>query len=136
MQTAVQNNYIPSAEYATLTASLQDIASTDVIGDAFIVTESDIAGVPDATVKRQYGDPVTVGVSAQFRFIWPLTPRDQLRNTDSRFIGYGPGESSGFSGYASQSELERRREAIAGNELNRINIVYTVPGLKYYPDMN
>lgn len=136
MQTAVQNNYLPPAEYASLNSYLEDITDTGVIGNAYIVINSETAGVQPATVKRQYGEPVTVGVSAQFRFIWPLMPREQLSNTGSRFNGYGAGATSGFSGYASGAELARRRENIAKNETNLINIVYTVPGLKYYPDLN
>lgn len=135
MQTAVKNNYLPPSEYATLQASLADIADTGVIGDAYIVIDSENPGVPPATVKRQYGDPVTVGVSAQFRFIWPLMPREQLNNTSGRFNGYGAGATSSFSGYASGGTLEQRRENIAKNESNLINIVYTVPGMTYYPDM-
>lgn len=137
MQTAVENNYIPASELSTLNNYLQSIADTGVIDNArIILSNSEDSTIQDATQKRQYGQPVTVGVSAHYRFIWPLTPKDQLANTSDQFIGYGSTESSNFSGFADDSTLEARRQEIEENEKNNINLVYTVPGLKYYPDLN
>ncbi len=128
MQTAVENNYIPAAEKGTLDSYLQSIASTGVVDNASIV-------LPDNT-RKQYGVPVKVGVTAHYRFIWPLTPKDQLNNTSEGFIGYGTGAKSSFSGFADGGTLEQRRKAIENNTQNNITIEYTVPGLKYYPDKN
>lgn len=126
MQTAIENNYIPASEKGTLDNYLQSIANTGVVDNAKIV-------IPDNT-RQQYGKPITVGVTAHYRFIWPLTPKDQLNDTSSGFEGYGS-NTSAFSGYADDATLEQRRQDIENNTQNNITITYTVPGLKYYPDL-
>ena len=136
-QTAVENNYIPDEELNTLNNYLASITNTGVIDNARIVLENpDDSSIREATVKRQYGESVTVGVTAHYRFIWPLTPKEQLQNPDDEFIGYGSQQSSNFSGYADASTLEARRQEIENNPTNNINLIYTVPGLKYYPDLH
>lgn len=133
MQTAVENNYLPKAELDTLNKYLEHIANTAVVENAFIVIkdENDDAILP-ATERRQYGMPITVGVSADFRFIWPLTPRDQLQDPSSGFVGLDRDGNQAFSGFADANTLESRREG----SWNTIRIIYTVPGLRYYPDLN
>lgn len=137
MQTAVENNYIPATELDTLNNYLANISNTGVIDNARIVlSDPNNSSIKDATQKRQYGQPVTVGITAHYRFIWPLTPKDQLANTSDQFIGYGQKESSNFSGFADDGTLEERRMEIENNQNNNITLIYTVPGLKYYPDLN
>lgn len=157
MQTAVENNYIPDAERATLTNYLNRLADTAVIDDAGLILVGNSANESNvnARKKRQYGSSVTVGVYAHYKPIWPLSPRDQLQNTNETFIGLDNGSS--FSGYADGTTLEQRRENVSnyglqdiqatGNQdamdagpaangtVNYIVIKYTVPGLKYYPDL-
>ena len=136
MQTAVENNYIPPEELDSLNRYLENITDTGVIGDASLVLKDENdSNIRPATEKRQYGMPVTVGVQAQYRFIWPLTPKEQLKSKGDSFIGYGS-NTGNFSGYAGDAVLEARREEIADNKDNNINITYTVIGLKYYPDLN
>lgn len=136
MQTAVENNFIPQEELITLQNYLDSISNTGVIDNVGLVLEDpDNPGIDDATVKRQYGMPVTVGVTAHYKFIWPLTPKDQLKNTDEEFIGYGSNQNSAFSGFADDKTLQDRRLEYEKNENNNINITYTIPGLKYYPDL-
>lgn len=134
MQTAVENNYIPPLELETLSSYLDDIADTGVITEAAIVVEDvNDASIKPATERRQYGSPVTVGVSANYKFIMPLTPKEQLVNPGEGFEGMD--KSKSFSGYADDATLESRRQAIEDRK-NNINMIYTVPGLKYYPDLN
>ena len=133
MQTAVENNYIPTSEMEQLNKYLDDISSTYVLDNALIITKDpDNTVTKDATVKRQYGEEVYVGVSVHYRFIWPLTPKDQLSDTSSSFVGM---TDNNFSGFASTSVLEARRKAIEDNVQNNILFEYRVPGLKYYPDI-
>lgn len=138
MTVAVENNYLPETELNTLNNYLNGITHgadgslIGIIDNAHIITKGS-DGYDDATIRRQYGQPVTVGVTCHYRFIWPLTPKEQLQNEDDKFNGYN---GSGFSGFASTSELEDRRQAIENNSKNNIKITYTVPGLKYYPDMD
>lgn len=126
MTTAVENNYIPAQEYNTLNNYLQSIASTGVVDNAKIISPGSGVG------KQQYGAPVTVGVTAHYRFIWPLTPKQQLQSESDQFAGT---DSSVFSSYADDSTLQARRQEIEDNTKNNITITYTVPGLKYYPDL-
>jgi len=134
MQTAVENNYLPSEELNTINNYLDTVSDTGVINSAYLVLEDpDDSSIDIATNRRQYGTPVTVGISANYRFILPLTPKEQLQNTDEGFLGM---DSGSFSGFADEAVLEQRRENIASNPNNNINIIYTVPGLKYYPDLN
>lgn len=135
MQTAVTNNYIPPAERVSLEKYLAEITNTGVVSEAVLIN-TDLSSPDCALVKRQYGQEVTVGVSANYKWIWPLMPKDQLQNTDEQFIGYGENASTGaFSGFADEATLQRRREEISDRKHN-IYIAYTVPGLKYYPDLN
>lgn len=125
MQTAVENNYIPPAEENQLKAYLNGITSAYMVDNATIT-------YGDSNNRKQYGQPVTVGVSAHYRFIWPLTPREQSTSGNTGFDGL---HGSGYSGTASDSVLAARRQAYENNVKNNINISYTVPGLKYYADM-
>lgn len=133
MQTAAENNYIPAEQLITLNSYLDGISNTGVVDNVVLVLVDPVTG-HDASVRTQYGAPVTVGVSAHYKFIWPLTPKDQLQNTSEDFIGYDSSPGA-FSGFADEATLEQRRAEIENNTDNNINIIYTVPGLKYYPDL-
>lgn len=131
MQTAVENNYIPEAENNSLTAYLDSLQTQILEDTALVLEDEENPGIPPATERRQYGSEVTVGVTGNYKFIWPLTPRDQTANEGEGFSGLS---GNSFSGYANESTLESRREANISD--NNITIVYTVPGLKYYPDLD
>jgi len=125
MQVAAENNFVPAQEMNTIQAYLDNLSLTEIVDNASIV-------VPDNT-KKQYGEPVTVRITADYKFIFPLTPREQLVNTEDKFTGYGDSKSTSFHGFADNATLEARRS----NNISKNNIVieYTVPGLKYYPDL-
>lgn len=137
LQTAVENNYIPPQELQAFNKYLKEFDDSIEMVDnvQLVLTNDSDSKIPAATQRRQYGQLITVGVSGRFRVVWPLMPREQLQNTSGKFIGYGKGSESGFSGFASSSVLESRRKAYAENN-NNINITYTVPGLRYYPDLD
>ena len=96
MQTAVENNYIPKSELNTLSNYLTSITSTGMVDQANLVTVDatgksvviDPVSGTGAPLKQQYGLPVTIGVSAHFKVIWPLTPRAQLADPSQQFVGY------------------------------------------------
>ncbi len=135
MQTAVENNYIPSSELNTLQNYMDSIANTGVASNGVILLNDPDNPLPeDASVRKQYGSEVAVGVSVNYKFIWPLMPKDQLDNTNESFVGYN-GSGSAFSGYADGATLEQRRKDAENAASNNITIVYRVPGLKYYPDL-
>lgn len=143
MQVAVENNYLPEEELNTLEAYLDGLESdmlqnakivVGVNGDEYLTTDSPQLGTEqDARYKRQYGKEVTCGVSAQYVFIWPLMPKQQI---SGEFNGI---DGTGFGGYLSESELENMRNSAVEDggsiSTNNINLVFTVPGLKYYPDL-
>lgn len=133
MQTAVENNYLPAQELGQLNAYLATLDNAMMVENAHLVlnepTDSDyVAGIPVATTRRQYGAPVRVGVSLDYVFMWPLMPVEQT--VDQQGVAGFDGTTSGMAdGYT----LQQRREA--KNTRNNITISYTVPGLKYYPDL-
>lgn len=140
-QTAVENNYIPEQEKLTLTRYLNDISGTDVVeGARLVLDDPSQPSIPSATIKRQYGNEVVVGVEATYKFIWPLMPREQLNDefdpTQENGGGFqGMSDTATFSGYADGGTLEARRAEKNNKAKSNIRIVYTVPGLKYYPDL-
>lgn len=134
-QVAVENNYLPEEELQTLQSYLEDITDTGVVDNASIIVyvENEDGTTSDASIRKQYGEPVTVGVQAHYRFVMPLMPKEQFTSENDSVDGL---DGSGFGGYADNDTLEARRKAYEENPDNNIVIKYTVPGLKYYPDLN
>lgn len=145
MQTAVENNYLPTTEKNQLNNYLNNIvAQSDFVSNAYIVynstsrsdgvTEVDPnynAAIASAETRRQYGEPVRVGVAFSYTFIWPLMPNEQVSDGKNAVNGLNGTDSS----YVSDSELTARMNQKKKNATNPIVITYTVPGLKYYPDL-
>lgn len=143
MQTAVENNYLPASELIMLYDYVDGFNDIDMVENASIIvavenkssdtpnyiamnnrtdTSPTIAGVADAHDARtrvQYGHTVTVGVTADYVFVWPLDYRTTQRDADGNLVS---ADDSG--GYMGQDRTN-----------NNIVIVYDVPGLKYYPDL-
>lgn len=127
MQTTVENNYIPESEYNTLNNYLQSL-DTAVLDTPRLECNSG-----SGNHKVQYGTPVTVTVSAHYRFIWPLMPAEQ---TTSGVAADGFDNSGASGNWLTDSQLDAARDAYESNPQNNIVISYTVPGLKYYPDLS
>lgn len=151
MQTAVENNYLPEQELTQIynyVKQMEDdiymIENADIIVGVtdegnYVVTggnmSTDSTGDEDARKKIQYGKVVTVGVTCDYKFIWPL---------DYRAAGDGVAEKvDGLNNQSGNVDLGFSNEALqqagtSGGPIetnNNISIVYTVPGLKYYPDL-
>lgn len=126
MQTAVENNYIPEQEKDTLEAYLDGI-ETYMLENCTLVC--DTGG--GTNTKVQYGTPVTVTVSGHYRFIWPLMPIEQRTGVAVEGLN---GQNTGTE--LDEQELEDARQAYENNPNNNIVISYTIPGLKYYPDLS
>lgn len=132
MQTAVENNYIPETEYQQLTNYInqQDTAFCDA--PRILVNASGepdyesgcVAAYGDTYSRRQYGSEVKVGVAYNFRMIWPLIPIE----ADEASTGH---TDDGIDNW-------NNRVATIDNDKgwNTVVIKYTVPGLKYYPDLS
>lgn len=125
MQTVVENNFIPPEEAQTLQNYL-DSLETSIVSNLQVGcdtnTSNDAASGGAAmdldggeNVRVQYGTPVTVTVSARYTWVFPLV------NT----MATGPDDSAHADGLQYNE-----------NSNNNIVISYTVPGLKYYPDLS
>lgn len=131
MQTAIENNYLPSQELNTLNSYLQTL-ETSVLDNVSVTCDTDISVGGIQNKKVQYGTPIKVTVSAHYRFLWPLLPTEQVDNGIAASGLDGPNSGSTLS----DDQLEELRNEYAENPNNNIVITYTIPGLKYYPDLS
>lgn len=95
-------------------------------------------GPNDARTRKQYGGTVTCGVACDYVFIWPLSHRETLEGADLDSAGTDTTGVNGVSGtnstsFKNSTDLEAMRES--KRSPFRIKLTYTVPGLRYYPDM-
>lgn len=145
MQTAAENNYLPPSELTQIVTSLNgwtiNIANLEDAGVIVSASGTEINTTGDAQAgstseadarhKRQYGSSVTCGVYCDYTIIWPLDYRETTKD-NAGVNGLG---GNNFKGFKSEAELEDARN----NEKHRITIpikiTYTIPGLKYYPDL-
>jgi hypothetical protein len=147
MQTAVENNYLPASEAATLCNYVDTLNTAEMVENAAVVvyydsstgqvgtmnssnTTTAVWGNADARKRRQYGREVTVGVTADYVFVWPI----DYRHTTTNDTGVAGMDDSVNTTFRSDAELQQIRETETTSR-NNILITYTVPGLKYYPDM-
>lgn len=127
MNTAMINNYIPANEKAQLEDYMTTQLQTQVFEDVRFTTSSDDPTI-NAFTRGQYGETVTVAVQGNYKWQWPLTPRQQTAN-DQEFNGL---TGSAFAGFKTEAELEQARKDNSGAFTMRI--LYRVPGLAYYAD--
>lgn len=147
MQVAVENNYLPKSELYELwdyVDTMNDIPMVN--GTARIIvgqdnsnnyitmnSRSDVNGnssnKSDARIRQQYGRTVTCGVQCKYTMVWPL----DYKETTQGETGVDGLNGSNFTGFKDNATLaqDRKDKEYQAN----IRIVYTVPGLKYYPDM-
>ncbi len=124
MQVAVENNFIPPNEYNVIKSYMKDNLETEVLQNVDFTPGTQLT-------KSQYGEPVRVGVQARYKFIWPLTPKEQIYGEFE-----GMNDNASFGGYKSGSELEALRQQKEQQAKSNIVIEYVVPGLKYYADLS
>lgn len=152
MQTALENNYIPSNEMTGLTKSVNDIyrypdgSVSQVIPSAEIFINVDGSDTTYNNDRRQYGNQIVVGVKYKYRWIWPLMPQEygqvpadigSLRGAESGVVTSTGNEDKNIDGKSSlsEAELDRLRKEKADKGTNEIKILYKVPGLQYYSDL-
>lgn len=139
MQTAVENNYLPTTELTTLHNYINQFNDIAMVSNAAIVVGNDGADIvvydgtnndptvpegannSDARRKTQYGHNVTVGVTCRFLPVWPLQHGKVAGLT-------GEGDDTDYVG-------DPTTDMVVDIESNNITITYNVPGLKYYPDL-
>lgn len=157
MQVAVENNYLPASEIQQLYTYINDwnasAGGVPMVENAGIIVFTDgtdvktmtnisdttpIYGEKDARTRKQYGNSVTCGIRCDYTMVWPLSYRETFKGadydttSDTTGVAGFDGEG-GADGFKDDTELETMRE---GKWYTfPIEITYTVPGLKYYPDM-
>ena len=152
MQVAVENNYIPSSEMTQLMSYLSNYEN-DFIQNIHIFTNSSTNDVgygdidssiisayggtnvgnynalgyrsnaADSYCRRQYGKAVRVGVTYDVKFIWPLMP---ISSTENPTTGV-----DNWNRY-----VDPDNDGLGNSAWNKVQLIYTVPGLKYYPDLS
>lgn len=123
MQTAMENNFIPARERATIEDWMQNEIETGIVQNVSFTSGTTFN-------KQQYGEEVTVGVQAYYRVIWPLMPTETINGT---YNGVG---GNTFGGNKTSAELQATRDALEAQRKSNIVIEYKVPGLKYYSDLD
>lgn len=130
MQVGLVNNYIPTNEYNTLT-NYMDSMESYVLSDIDFTDATQTAtgsGSGNRAGKVQYGNEITVGIKANYKWIMPLTVPEQT--SDGRGVA---GTSDRTVMWKSDSELQSALDNAEHD--NNIEITYTIPGLQYYPDL-
>lgn len=144
MQTAVENNYIPTSESQTLQSYL-DSMDTGIVSN--LALGCDTTGSSDGIMldcnsdegktqneKVQYGTEITVSVCAKYNWIWPgmnMAGKDGARANAMGITAPEDGEG----GLVEAVDEATTTDPSDPSQFNII-IQYTVPGLKYYPDLN
>lgn len=132
MNTGMENNYIPPSELATLKDTVEKIDT-----DSELIQEAKVIG---PNQRSQYGTPITVGVEYKYRWLTPLMPQDTGQrpadlNSGSSIVDDSTASEGNVN--MSQAEAQRRIDELSNRSLNSpIQIIYKVPGLQYYPDLN
>lgn len=131
MNTALINNYIPPQEKKDLQQYIDGFETQNV---------KDITLIGKDSPRTQYGTIKEVGVSYTYKWIWPLTPQDQ----GLTFGGYDEFQSDSQNGTTysaltdawkkSDDQIQADLEAKA--QTGTIKLIYKVPGLQYYADLN
>ena len=160
MQVAVENNYLPASEIQQLYTYINDwnasaggvpmvenagiivfAGGTDVKTMTNISDTTPIYGEKDARTRKQYGNSVTCGIRCDYTMVWPLSYRETFKGAGYDAVAGETGDTTstnglngdGFDGFKSEDDLEQMRKDKWYTF--PIEITYTVPGLKYYPDM-
>ncbi|MBR1454027.1 MAG: hypothetical protein IJ593_05230 [Lachnospiraceae bacterium] len=110
-QTIVENNFLPDAEGIIL-ANYADSLETNMLANVSIVDDGNAIEGSSILTKSQYGVAKKFKVQAQYVWIFPLVNT----NVETGNGAYG---------------LE-----YSENPNCNIHFEFTVPGLKYYPDLS
>lgn len=156
MQTAVENNYLPQQELTTLNEYMTSLNNISYVENAHIVVDNDTSGATlyngsgnyldekgnakalksdghNSVTRRQYGNYIVTGVYCKYRIIWPLQYVETMHNTSAGVAGMNNRNHNTVE--TSNTVLANRRSDSKHAVLIPIKLVYTLPGLKYYPDL-
>ncbi len=126
LQTAVENNFIPPDEQRTMERYMSNELETDILQNVEFTPNTALG----ENARKQYGGEITVGVQAHYKFVWPLQPKETMKDN----AGVDGMNNSGLNhGSKTEEELEEARDRYDSSR-NNIVIEYKVPGLRYYSD--
>ena len=128
-QVAVENNFIPPEERHMFQRHMNFMSSRETLSNVRFTDNTNFT-------RAQYGNNQTIGIEAQFHFIFPLLPNQQ-RTGDGFVIGMQDTDRAGLGvAWLDEIQLEQERELRRNNPLNMIRFEFQVPGLRYYPDLS
>lgn len=156
MQTAVENNYLPQQELTTLNKYMKNLNKISYVENAHVVVDNDTSGATlyngsgsyldekgnakalasdghNSVTRRQYGNYIVTGVYCKYRIIWPLQYVETMHDTNAGVAGTNSNNNNTVE--TSSTTLANRRKDSKHAVLIPIKLVYTIPGLKYYPDL-
>ena len=156
MQTAVENNYLPQQELTTLNKYMKNLNKISYVENAHVVVDNDTSGATlyngsgsyldekgnakalasdghNSVTRRQYGNYIVTGVYCKYRIIWPLQYVETMHDTNAGVAGTNSNNNNTVE--TSNTTLANRRKDSKHAVLIPIKLVYTIPGLKYYPDL-
>lgn len=156
MQTAVENNYLPQQELTTLNKYMKNLNKISYVENAHVVVDNDTSGATlyngsgsyldekgnakalasdghNSVTRRQYGNYIVTGVYCKYKIIWPLQYVETMHDTNAGVAGTNSSNNNTVE--TSNTTLANRRKDSKHAVMIPIKLVYTIPGLKYYPDL-
>lgn len=122
----MENNYIPTQQLNTINQQMNRL-ETRMLRNIQLTPAT-----PDRLSERkQYGETITVGVEAEFHWMWPIMPHEQFGGV------YGTSEDTPFQGnaYYQGKDWDEINEMKNNNGNGfKILIEHEAPALKYYAD--
>ena len=122
----MENNYIPNHQLATIEDQMARL-ETRMLSNIRL-TDSTPADIAD---RKQYGETITIGVEANFHWMWPIMPHERFGGVNGT-TGQKPFE--GNPEYAGKSWEEINEMKNNNGDGFKILIEHEAPALKYYAD--
>lgn len=158
-QVAIDNNFLPQEDVATFEEYLAQEVETTYLQNAQIIINTDGDDFDkkfinadgqredvdmsnfdphDLSVneRKQYGNTITVGVTAEYRFIWPLMHIETLEDGSVRGYGPGAGQATGVDETFTTADEQAAERARRADSVGNITVVNKVIGMQYYSDLD
>lgn len=127
----MENNFIPDSELASLENYLSTL-ETSMLRDIEIVNRGAVTGLGS---RQQYGREVETGITAKFTWAVPFMPIKNKAKTGSVLDTTG-GPNTLYQYTNDPEHGTSGGSPIANGITVPITITFTVPGMKYYPDLS
>jgi len=161
-QAVVENNYLDENNFKSIKTYIESVDNKSAfIVDAHMIIDDSNTRAPEtysevgSLNKVQYGKEATIGIAYQFNLVWPFDYRraqyaegntlggydtDDMRANMASRVSRGVGNNADATWYDDTApDKSSANRNFTGNMVlskNEIVIKYTVPGLRYYPDLS